>query len=73
MENLYCPYCNATIEIESVNCAIFRCGIYKENGQPIPPHLTKYDSNKLVKEDKIWGCGNPFQLHNGKLIKCGWI
>jgi hypothetical protein len=73
MENLNCPYCNVSIVIESINCGIFRCGIYKHNHEQIPPHLSKEECNKLVKENKIWGCGQPFQLHNGKLIKCGWI
>jgi len=72
-DELFCPYCNTTIIIESINCGIFRCGIYKENGQQIPPHSTKYEIEKLLDEKKIWGCGQPFQLHNDKLIKCGWI
>ena len=60
MDNLNCPYCNVSI-------------IYKHNHEQIPPHLPKEECDKLVKDCKIWGCGNPFQLHNGKLIKCGWI
>jgi hypothetical protein len=23
--------------------------------------------------DTIYGCGQPFQYLNGKLVKCGWI
>ena len=70
---LCCPHCNTSIWVESVNCAIFRCGVYKHNGEPIHPHLGEQESIALVKENKIWGCGNPFQLVEDKLIKCGWI
>jgi len=61
---LYCPYpeCNVAIEILEINCAIFRCGIYKHNNAQIHPHLSKEDCDMLKQENKIWGCGNPFQL-----------
>jgi hypothetical protein len=70
-----CPYpdCNITIEIEEINCAIFRCGIYKESGKQIDPHLSKEQCDQLKIKNKIWGCGKPFQLINGTLIKCEYI
>lgn len=71
MESLYCPHCNISIQIEQVNCAIFRCGIYKSNYQQLNPHMSKEEYEKI--KDEIYGCGQPFQFHNGKLIKCGWI
>ena len=69
-----CPYsdCNITIEIIEVNCAIFRCGIYK-NGQQICPHLPKEQCEQLKKDNKIWGCGRPFKLVNKDLIICEYI
>ena len=57
-----CPHC----KIVEVNCAIFRCGIYKQ----IPPHLSK-ECDAIV--DKIYGCGKPFCLVNGKLEPCDYI
>jgi hypothetical protein len=59
-----CPYedCNISIEIIEINCAIFRCGIYKNNGTQINPHLSKEECDKLKKNDEIWGCGRPFKL-----------
>ena len=68
-----CPHCGITIEIEQINCAIFRCGIYKHNGQQIPPHLSKEECDKLKKYDKIWGCGRPFKIANDILITCEYI
>ena len=69
-----CPYpdCNIGIEIIEINCAIFRCGIYKDGNQ-IDPHLPKEDCERLKKEDRIWGCGRPFQLIDGKLVSCDYI
>jgi len=71
MEQNLCPHCGISIEIEQVNCAIFRCGIYKKNYQQINPHMPKEEYEKI--KDDIYGCGQPFQLHNDKLIKCAWI
>ena len=70
---LKCPKCGTTIIIEEVNCAIFRCGVYKHNGEQIPPHLPKKDCDKLVEENKIWGCASPFKYENGKLNTCDYI
>jgi hypothetical protein len=74
-----CPYtdCNIGIEIIEINCAIFRCGIYKDSNTQINPHLSKDECDALKKEDKIWGCGRPFQLvtkdGNCTLIQCDYI
>jgi hypothetical protein len=79
---LSCPYCNITIEVAEINCAIFRCGIYKNiidanYGKQIDPHLSKNDCDALKKEDKIWGCGRPFKFINvnglSQLIQCDYI
>jgi hypothetical protein len=70
-----CPYpdCKIGIEIIEINCAIFRCGVYKHNGAQIEPHLPKDDCDRLKKGDKIWGCGRPFQLIEGKLVQFDYI
>jgi hypothetical protein len=34
----------------------------KSDYKQIPPHLPKVECDKLVAEDKIYGCGKPFQL-----------
>ena len=68
---LECPHCKIKIEISEINCGVFRCGIYKDNGQQVHPHMPKDESDKLG--DAIYGCGQPFQYLNGKFVKCGWI
>lgn len=66
-----CPHCNITIEIVAVNCGIFRCGVYKDTGEQVHPHLSKEECAKLG--DSIYGCAQPFQFINGKIVKCGWL
>ena len=70
---LTCPHCDIMIEVIEINCAIFRCGIYKDNGQQVEPHLSKYLCDSLKENDKIWGCCKPFQLVNGRLVKCEYL
>ena len=70
---LPCPHCDIMIEVIEINCAIFRCGIYKDTGQQVEPHLSKYLCDALKENDKIWGCGKPFQLVNGQLVKCEYL
>lgn len=57
-----CPHCKCLVEILEINCAIFRHGTYKQNGQQLNPHLPKADCDRLVAADAIHGCGKPFQL-----------
>jgi hypothetical protein len=64
---LECPHCGGLIEIEAINCGIFRHGIYK-SGTQIPPHDPKKNYG-----DSIWGCGLPFKYENGKLVICDYI
>jgi hypothetical protein len=68
-----CPNCNKYIIIEQLNCAIFRCGIYKENYQQIPPHLGQNECEDLVKQRLIYGCGQPFRIIDGIAERCKWI
>ena len=59
---LKCPHCNEYIIIEKINCAIFRHGILKTNGKQIDPHSTKELCDYYIKNDLIYGCGNPFKI-----------
>jgi hypothetical protein len=77
---LSCPNCGVGIIIESVNCGIFRCGAFKNGLQQIDPHAEKETVERLIANDEIWGCGQPFQLLTfplddvkTRLVKCGWI
>lgn len=57
-----CPHCNCFVQIEQINCAIFRHGTYKHNGQQLNPHLPKAECDRLVAAEAIHGCGRPFRV-----------
>jgi len=58
-----CPHCHDCIIIESINCGIFRHGIYKNNiNEQLNPHSSKELCDRLALEDKIYGCGKPFKV-----------
>jgi hypothetical protein len=69
-----CPHCGIYIEIEKINCNIFRCGVYKSNiKQCINPHSSKKECDELKEKDLIYGCGKPFTIKNEKAIICDYI
>jgi len=59
---IQCPHCGNQVLIEQINCAIFRHGVLKSNGEQIPPHLSKADCDRLIETNQIYGCGKPFKL-----------
>lgn len=59
-----CPHCNQLIEIIELNCCIFRCGIYRETCEQIPPHHPKAECDQLVEQQLIFGCGKPFRVES---------
>lgn len=61
---ILCPHCNTYIEIEQINCAIFRHGVFKVNNIQIDPHLDKISCEKLINSGLIYGCGRPFKIEN---------
>lgn len=70
-----CPHCGLSIEVlkTQVNCRIFRCGQYRKNGHPIPPHSKRELCDKLVREEKIYGCGKPFRLLEDRVEICDYL
>lgn len=69
-----CPNCGDFVEIISKNCGIFRHGAFKDSLLQINPHLPEKECENLIKENKIYGCGKPFQLTNeNEAVKCGYI
>ncbi len=66
---LSCPHCGGMVEIEQINCGIFRHGIYK-SGEQIPPHDPQKDYGET-----IWGCGKPFKYESNtnNLVICEYI
>jgi hypothetical protein len=59
---IVCPHCGGTVDVESINCAIFRHGIFKRNGHQIPPHARKSDCDQWIARNEIHGCGRPFRV-----------
>ena len=61
-ELVICPHCELLIEINQINCGIFRHGVLKSNMQNIPPHLPKAQCEHLIHHNLIYGCGKPFRI-----------
>jgi len=71
-----CPHCEMKIivEIKDLNCHIFRHAVYKETGEPIPPHAPKEECDKLFDNGLIYGCGKPFRINgNNDIEVCDYI
>jgi hypothetical protein len=75
---ILCPHCKEYIEIEKINCGIFRHGVLISNGVQIHPHSSEELCNYYIQNNKIFGCGKPFQIiftsqNNYEIIICGYI
>ena len=70
-----CPYCNLLIQVKKneIACKIFRHGFFKDKNQQVPPHASKEICDRLVEENKIYGCGKPFRFDGKGVEKCGYI
>jgi hypothetical protein len=68
-----CPHCKIWIEIIEINCAIFRCGLFKHNFQQIPQHENKKMCDLYIKNDLIYGCSKPFKIVDSKPVICDYI
>ena len=74
---IQCPHCQDYIEIQELNCCIFRHGLFKETGQQINPHESKQICDQYSHRKLIYGCGKPFQIiKNGEKFEiqiCDYI
>ena len=75
---ILCPHCNEMIFIEQINCGIFRHGILISNGKQIDPHSSKELCDFYIQNNKIIGCGKPFQIilkenNEYDIVICGYI
>ena len=70
-----CPHCKRTIEVDrkSINCKIFRHGVYKSTLIPIDPHTSKETCDLLLRANKIYGCSKPFYFDGTKVSICDYI
>lgn len=57
-----------------LHCRIFRHGIYRESREPISPHASKEECERLVTENIIEGCGKPFRVTDSmEAVVCDYI
>ena len=58
---LKCKHCdeNFIVNKNDFNCRILRHGVFKSNLQPIPPHESKENCDRLFNNNLIYGCGKP--------------
>jgi hypothetical protein len=74
-----CPHCQGTILVHhhELNCRIFRHGVDRMTMQPMNPHASKQECERLLSEQRIIGCAGPFQVieKDGALIAviCDYI
>ncbi len=75
-----CPHCDGEILVQwhDVNCKVFRHGVYSQEGKkgdPINPHETKENIEKLIDEKAIWGCGKPISMtkDHKQVYACDYI
>jgi hypothetical protein len=53
---------------------IFRCGVFCDTGEPIPPHSSKVACEFYVNNKLIYGCGSPFKYDGTNIpIICDYI
>lgn len=74
-----CPSCQNIVLIykNELNCRIFRHAVYKNNMQPIPPHASKVECDRLVASGQVYGCARPFRVegneNNISAVSCEYI
>ena len=51
-----------SVKFNELNCKIFRCGVYKETGAIIHPHLPKKECDAIKEKDLIYGCSKPYKF-----------
>jgi len=62
-----CPHCLDPIYIlkKDLKCKIFRHAVYKKNPKKqINPHATQEECEKLIKNNKVFGCAKPFRIND---------
>ena len=69
-----CPHCQGIVQIEEINCRIFRHGVFISSGLQVPPHESKENCDKYSELGLIYGCGKPFMLSDTlEALVCDYI
>ena len=71
-----CPHCHipTVVQRNEVNCAIFRCGVFKATNIQIPQHAPKHECDRFARENLIHGCGKPYiiSLSSFTVLPCDY-
>ena len=71
-----CCHCDVAfmVNINEMNCRIFRHAIYKDTLQQVNQHLPKIECDRLFQSGLVYGCCKPFQIREDDIvIPCGYI
>ena len=57
-----CPHCGLYILVpkQELRCKIFRHGAHKRDQEPLPPHSSQEDCERLAGD--MYGCSKPFRI-----------
>jgi len=70
-----CPHCKMLCQVprSEIRCTIFRHAVFKKDMKFVPPHASKKECQRWVKEDLIYGCAKPFKFDGNKVEICDYI
>ena len=57
-----CPHCDSSIQIDELNCCIFRHGVFKNTMKQIDAHSPEQLCKEYIYHNVIYGCGKPFKI-----------
>ena len=73
-----CPHCHVLVQVANneTNCRIFRHAVHRTTHDPIDPHTSADECQRLLAHDLVMGCAGPFQLvldDEPRAVVCGYI
>jgi hypothetical protein len=75
-----CPHCLDYIQVNvnDLNCMIFRHAVHKESFNQINPHASKIECENHIQLNDVYGCSKPFKitinhLNIYSISKCDYI
>lgn len=70
-----CPHCEVMCQVprNEIRCTIFRHAVFKKDMAFVPPHASKSECERWLKEDLVYGCTKPFKFDGNSILKCDYI
>jgi hypothetical protein len=72
-----CPHedCKMMIQVprNEIRCTIFRHAVFKNEMKFVPPHASKEECERWLRENLVFGCAKPFKFDGNKVEICGYI